>query len=126
MSSEPHINNSDIASAIERGIVKQTDLITSLSLALIGGLLILMLQFKMHNAVHIDKAVEFENFPLFVFSLICAGLAILTGFLVSGMLIEIAPIFLRHEFKIDKFSKQNIDIAPINHLRYLSIFQVLV
>ena len=124
-----------IAAIIERGIIGQTDLITSLSLAVIGGLLALMVQVKIHNAGHPAGAAVFEGFHWFVASLVLAGLAIMTGFLVYGMMIEMGPLIITHDFERARFSEQNIQYVPpskteakavpIGTLRALSIGQVV-
>lgn len=121
------MDNAVIATAIERGIAGQSELVTSLSLALIGGLLFFMLQLKMHNVDNPTSRVAMHRFWCFVVSLSLAGLAILSGFFVSGMLIEVAPIFFSHEFISSvKFSDQDIKGAPIAWLRCLSISQAFL
>ena len=93
------MDDADIASAIEKGITKQAQLITSLSLAVIGGLLVLMLQIKTHNASNPQDMIEFRYACFFWLSLGGSGVAILVGFLIFGLLIETAPIFYRLKFK---------------------------
>lgn len=124
-----------IAAIIERGIIGQTELITSLSLAVIGGLLALMIQVKIHNASHPASTAVFEGLHWFVASLVLAGLAIITGFLVYGMMIEMGPLIITHDFERARFSDQNIqyvppskteaEAVPIGGLRALSIGQVV-
>ena len=129
-------NDQAIAASIERGIIGQTDLITSLSLAVIGGLLALMVQVKIHNASHPTNAAVFEGFRWFVISLGLAGLAILTGFLIYGMMIEMGPLIITHDFDRAAFSEQKIEYVPPNKkkpeevpigaLRWLSITQAML
>lgn len=124
-----------IAAIIERGIIGQTDLITSLSLAVIGGLLALMVQVKIHNASHPASTAVFEGFHWFVASLVLAGFAIMSGFLVYGMMIEMGPLIITHDFERARFSDQSIqyvppskteaEAVPIGALRVLSIGQAV-
>ena len=127
-------NGQAIGAAIERGIIGQTGLVTSLSLAVIGGLLALMIQVKIHNSgKHSTKEITFDGFQWFVSSLILAGLAIISGFFIYGMMIQMAPLIFTHEFDRVKFSDQTIDYilpdskelhrVPIGALRWLSITQ---
>ena len=119
------MNDVDIANAIERGIVSQQQLITSLSLALIGGLLALRLQFEKYFANTLKNRVL--NDILLLVSIGLASGAIVIGFLISGRLIEIAPLFFNFEFdSCKRFSKQIIPWEPTPSLLSLSQMQIVV
>ena len=120
------MDDTSIADAVERGLFRQMQLITSLSVAIIGGLFLFFLQIKLHNAQAVfskTSTIVVEGAWLFYFSLGFSGLAILCGFLVSGMLIEVGPILFQHKFDRQKFSSQALTQAPMRQLRYLSIAQ---
>ena len=118
------MNDADIANAIERGIISQQQLITTLSLALIGGLLALRLQFKKYFTNTLKDRVF--NDRLLLVSIVLAGIAIFFGFLISGRLIQIAPLFFNYEFNTSmKFSDQNIPWEPVPSLLLLSWIQIL-
>ena len=117
--------NAEIASAIGRGILNQADLITSLSLALIGGLLFgLCFKPRCTTRSNPENTIKFECFPLLVIALFLAGLAIFFGYSISGFLIQVTPALFNHDFDTTKrFSEQIIGDAPISLVRYLSIAQ---
>ena len=119
--------DTDIASAIARGITSQSELITSLSLAAIGGLLVLILQFRMHNAANPDKLIEMRWFPLFCVALACLGISICVGYVLSGMLVQMAPQIFSHVFDATKnFTEQDFGPAPVVLLRLFSLLQFLI
>ena len=116
-----------VATAIIDGIIGQADLITSLSLVVMSGLLALMIQWKFHNAAHPDpkKTFALNAFYFYVTALLLAGAAIILGFIIAGMMIEMTPILFVHEFTTEKFSKQDIKCAPLKALRCMAIAQVV-
>lgn len=119
--------DSEIASAVERGITSQSELITSLSLAVIGGLLVLLLQFRMHNAANPENPVEMHWFPLYCVALTFSGLSIVFGYFLSGMLVQMAPQMFSHAFDATrKFSEQDFGPAPVGRLQVVSLLQFLV
>lgn len=119
--------NTDIAAAVERGVSGQSDLITSLSLAVIGGLLVLLLQVRVHNASNPSQQIEIKRFPFLATSLICAGTAIALGYVISGMLVQMAPQIFSHTFDLNQsFSSQDFGPAPTGWLQIVSISQFLV
>ena len=119
--------NPEIAAAIERGITSQSELITSLSLAVIGGLLAFFLQVRIHNASNSKNQIQLRYFACFVVALACAGISIALGYVVAGMLIQIAPQLFSHSFDLAaRFSAQNFGVAPTGFLQIVSLCQFLV
>ena len=117
----------EVASAIERGITSQSELITSLSLAVIGGLLVFFLQVRIHNATNPNNQIQLRRFAFFIIALFSAGAAIALGYVVAGMLIQMAPQLFSHSFDVTKpFSSQDFGPAPINWLQIVSMIQFLI
>ena len=102
--------------AIERGIVRQAQLIASLWLAVIGGLLALLLQVqvKFHNVTYPTATIELQHILLLWVAVGAGGIAILIGFLLFGLLIEIAPIFYKLRFKEKAFTRHELRKIPKN------------
>ena len=119
------MEDANIASAIERGIVRQAQLIASLSLAVIGGLLVLLLQVKFHNVTFPKATIELQYVLLLWLSVGASGIAILIGFLLFGLLIEIAPILYKLHFKEKAFMRHELRNVPKNLLRVLSGLQAI-
>lgn len=121
------MTGSEIASAIEHGVTSQSELITTLSLAVIGGLLVVLLQTRLHNATNPNNQIQLRYFALFVLAIIPAGLAIALGYAVSGMLVQVAPQLFSHSFDTTKPSfSQDFGPAPIGLLQLLSLIQFVV
>lgn len=117
--------NAEIASSIERGIFSQTELITSLALAIIAGLLAFVLRLRLHNESNRDNAIRLHWSPLLFASLLFAGLAIAAGFIVTGRLVEMAPVLYSHNFDPESsFSGQNILSHVCPSLNTLSRIQI--
>lgn len=116
-----------IASAVERGITSQSELITSMSLAVIAGLVALLLQLRIHNTSHPDKKIDTAWTPLFYLSLAFCALSICIGYIISGALVQMAPQLFSHKFqKGAKFSDQAIGEAPIGMVQFFSAAQFIV
>jgi hypothetical protein len=121
------MESGDIAAAVERGITSQAELITSLSLAVIGGLLAYLLQVRIHNATHPSNLIDLRRFNYFVLALVGAGIAIALGYVVAGILIQISPQLFSHTFDVAKsFSAQEFSPAPTGLLQLISLVQFLV
>jgi hypothetical protein len=117
---------SEIASAVESGITSQSQLITTLSLAVIAGLVGVLWQSRLHNATH-PRPIHLRCFPFFILAVTCAGIAIALNYVVAGMLIEMAPQLFSHAFDATKsFSTQDFSPAPISRLRLVSLIQFFV
>jgi hypothetical protein len=117
---------SEIATAVQTGITSQSQLITTLSLAVIVGLLGVLWQSRLHNATH-PHPIHLRSFKFFIFAVICAGIAIALNYVIAGMLIEMAPQLFSHTFDATKsFSTQDFGSAPISQLRYASLIQFSV
>lgn len=114
----------EIASAIERGVTGQSDLITSLSLAVIGGLLAVLLRVRIHNVSNPSKEIELKWLSAFWVALGLAGVSILISLFLSGMLVQMAPALFSHTFDAGKkFTEQEIQSVPVAQLRALSLTQ---
>ena len=90
--------NVAIAASIERGVLSQTELLSSLSVAVIGALLAFWLHTQLHNATQSSRNVRFLLFPWFWLSIGMAALTIFFGYIVSGRLVSAAPIYFAHDY----------------------------
>jgi hypothetical protein len=114
----------EIAAAAERGISSQSALITSLSIAVIGGLLAFLIQIKMHNAGNPEKKVTLNSYGVYYTALALAGLSIAIGYILTGMLIEMSPQIFSHTYEnAMSFSDQKFGDVPVWALNWLSITQ---
>lgn len=120
--------NDVVASAIEHGILGQSELITSFSFAIIAGVLALFTQVYVINSPSTNRRKPTRcHWFAFYISLLLAGLSIFSGYCVSGVFVEMAPQIFSHAFDPQlKFSDQNLPDAPILLLRWLSILQLLL
>lgn len=118
----------EVAVAIERGIASQSALLTTLSLAVIGGLFALLLQIRIHNASHSEtQQIAFRQFWAFWVSIVLAGLAIGCGYLISGIFVQFGPTFFAHEFDPQlTFSSQMFAKSQISMLRVFALAQFVV
>lgn len=91
--------NVAIAAAIERGITSQSELLISLSLAIIGGLLALRLQLLLHNANQPATLLRVLPGRWFIPVLLLPALTILLGFSISGKLLTLSPTLYGVDFR---------------------------
>lgn len=104
-----------VADSIHRTIVGEAELITSLSVAIIGGLLALLMQIQHLKASHPDQAITLLGLPWFVAGLSLAAVSVAAGLAVTGMMIQGAPALFYHEFDASlRFSEQSIKNAPFD------------
>lgn len=116
---------SDIASAIEGGIASQSDLVTSLSLAFIGGLLFLFQQARFPPGGTRKRTMQ--AMWTFWVALVCAGAAIVAGYVLSGILLSMAPPLYGHSFDTAKsFFSQDFGSVPVWLLWLTSLIQFIV
>ena len=91
--------NVAVASAIERGIISQSELLSSLSVAVIGGLVALRLQLLLHNASRPKGVFAILRVRWYIAVVALATLTILIGFLISGRLLVISPALYNLQFE---------------------------
>lgn len=114
----------EIASAIEGGITSQSELITSLSLAIIGGLLALLQQQRFPKPDDQGQTITIRGMLVFWIALGGAGAAIMLGYVLSGVLVQMAPALFNHNFDPAKsFLSQNFGAIPIWILPVISTAQ---
>lgn len=105
--------NVEIAAAMERAVSSQSELITSLSLLVIGGLLTLMLQYEMH-----------KWFIVMLASVVCMAASIALGYMISGNIIQVAPQLYGHQFTLDvRFWDQEFHNNKVSQIETLSLWQ---
>ena len=118
-------NSSDIAQAIEHGIAGQSDLLTTLAVAVIAGLLALLYQTRVLNAgLDADSRVALRRMSAFWVAIVLAGVVVFFGYAITGFLIQYAPFLHGHSFDPSKsFLKQNFETDGIERLRLFSFLQ---
>jgi len=119
-------NSGDIAQAIERGISGQSDLLTTLAVAIIAGLLALLYQVRALNAgLNEDKRIELRCMFFFWLTVVAAGAAVGFGYGISGYLVQYAPALHAHSFETSKaFVKQPFTSDKLFSLQVFSQWQV--
>lgn len=106
-----------IADAVHRTIVGETELLVSLSVAVIGGVIALIYRRS-------PRRIEWYVWCVFFASLLFASVSVVVGFIVFGMTIEMAPAFFDAKFKPDKpFSQNDFGNAPLGRLQCFSLIQ---
>jgi len=120
-------NSSDIAQAIERGIAGQSDLLTTLAVAIIAGLLAVLYQTRVLNAgLASENRIALRHMLAFWAAIVFAGLVVFFGYGVTGYLIQYAPALHSHGFDPSKpFVNQVFESDNIQRLRSFSQFQAL-
>jgi len=114
-----------IASAAERNITSQSELLATLSFALIAGLLAAILQVRISNAGSGEDKITLRCFFMAWCAMGFAAFSILLSYFVSGAIVEMTPQLFVHTFDTQKsFSNQNFGIAPFERLRFLSMLQL--
>ena len=112
--------NSAIADAVHRTLVGETELLVSLSVAVIGGLVALIYR---RNERHSPWYVWCG----WALSLILASCSVVIGFIILGMTIEMAPAFFHASFEANKpFSRHDFGKVPFSRLQCLMLLQQIV
>ena len=118
--------NVAIAAAIERGITSQSELLISLSLAIIGGLLALRLQLLLHNANQPATLLRVLPGRWFIPVLLLPALTILLGFSISGKLLTLSPTLYGVDFgQVTEFKSQLLNEKDQPTLLLLARAQVV-
>ena len=118
--------NLEIAAAAERSIVSQAELVSTLSLAVIGGMLAVLIQVRTHNSSDDTKEIFLKHIWLMWGSTTLAVISIALSYVVSGMLVQMSPQIFSVEFDYTKrFSRQDFGSAPMSWLRTISGLQFL-
>ena len=116
----------EIATAAVRSIVNQAELVSVLSLVVIGGVLALFIQMRTHISIGGNDEIHPRNIWLMWISIILATLSATLSYAVSGMLAEMSPQIFSVEFDVSKgFSHQDFGPAPMSQLQIISGIQFL-
>jgi hypothetical protein len=114
----------DTPAAVSQGISSQSELVTTLSFATIGGLFAFLFQIWIHNASSGNTRIDFRSYWSFWTAVGLAGLSILFGYLISGMLIKYAPTLYAHAFDASKtFLDQEFSVPQVLQVRYYALIQ---
>ena len=112
--------NAEIALAAERSISGQNELLTTLSIAVIGGVLAILAQINLQNSETSRAIILRYNFLMWL-SILAAMVTIGLSYIISGMLVEMSPQIFSTEFDVTRpFSAQNFGVAPIKILQKIS------
>ena len=116
--------NLEIAAAAERNIVSQAELLATLSLAVIGGILAVLVQARVHNSSDGIEGIHFKHIWLMWITMALAALSVALSYVVSGMLVQMSPQIFSVEFDASKrFSRQDFGGAPMSGLLAISGLQ---
>ena len=118
-------NSGEIAQAIERGIAGQSDLLTTLAVAVIAGLLALLYQTRVLNAgLNANNRVALRQMRAFWVAVVLAGFVVFFGYAITGYLIQYAPLLHGHGFDASKsFLRQDFETDDIERLQLFSKMQ---
>ena len=111
----------EVAAAIREGIVDQANYLGTLAMAIFGGMVALLLQFKLICA----NAPPVFWLPAFWVAIVFAVPTIALVFVITGMMIELTPVL--HAFPFDmtrEFANQKFDNTKILTLRWFSRIQL--
>ena len=115
------IEAKDIAAAAERSISGQAELLTTLALAIIGGLLALLVKIKAHNAGPNNDPINIQHKWMMWSSLFFAAVTVGMTLFIQGTLVEISPQMFTLSVDVSKsFSDQDFGAAPYGQLKSLS------
>ena len=118
--------NLEIAAAAERNIVSQAELVSTLSLAVIGGVLAVLVRARTHNFSGGNEEIHLKHIWLMWSSMALAALSVALSYVVSGMLVQMSPQIFSVEFDVSKgFSHQDFGRAPMSLLQTISGLQFL-
>ncbi|MFN3225407.1 MAG: hypothetical protein ACE360_04055 [Hyphomicrobiales bacterium] len=116
--------STDIAAAAERSITSQGELLTTLSLAVIGGLLAVILRVRIHNSSNPASVIDLRCVWVMWIAMGLAAVSIGLSYLVSGMLVQMSPQIFSAVFDSTKaFSSQDFGNAPVSTMMTLSFAQ---
>ena len=117
--------SSDVAQAVERGIAGQSDLLTTLAIATIAGLLAVLYQTRVLNAgLQPQNRVELRHMVAFWVAIVLSGAVVFFGYAITGYLIQYAPTLHAHEFDpVKSFVKQTFVSDKIHRLQEFSKYQ---
>ena len=114
---------SEIAAAIGQGIVDQANYLGALATAIFGGMVAVRLQFKLSDVASLQTHWSCLFWIATVFLAITIGLV----FVISGAMIELAPVFYSFPFEAKlQFSEHDFEGTGIGRLKAYSRIQVLV
>ena len=115
--------NGEIALAAERSISGQNELLTTLSIAVIGGVLAILVQIHLQVSDNV-RTIKLRFRFLMWLSIFLAMVTIALSYIVSGMLVEMSPQIFSTDYDITRpFSSQNFGVAPMKTLQKISTVQ---
>ena len=116
----------EIAAAVERGIIGQSNFLGGLATAIMGGIIAIRLQIRLTGGAHMRVRWVCAFWIAMVFGMISIALV----FVISGMMIELAPVLFSFRFDTSKelssqeFGEMRITIVRVYTMAQLATFVV--
>ena len=93
---------SEVGEGIVAAITSQVDLLTTLAVAICGGIVALLVQIAFHNSDNEKQRVIFVWGPLLLAAFVAESLSILFGYLTYAAVTNAIPIVLQAQFEETK------------------------
>lgn len=116
------MDGKDIAPALIDALSSQSTILSSMGLAVLGGLLAFSMQIIFHNHGDSNRPIKVGKM---ISVWICAGCEVVTvilGYLISGAIVSALPILFSSTYAADRALTANA-IEPIGLIRDLSLAQ---
>ena len=116
------IEGTEVGSAVVEAITGQGDLLTTLSLAIIGGLFAFAVQIVLHNEGNELKRISLNAIWALM---LCAALqlgSIVAGYMLRGTLVAAIPMIFGSKFAVDSQLQDN-QIIGLDKARELAVYQ---
>jgi hypothetical protein len=116
------MSNDSIAQSVIQQMASQIELLISLSLAICGGLIVLVVQVILHNQDGSKDKISMRYFRLWFVSFMLEGLSICFGTLSRSALTAVTPIIFHLDFaQIDNWTR--VDFPGNSPLKIAALLQ---
>jgi hypothetical protein len=116
------ISGSDIGDALIGSLGGQSDLLSSLSLATIGGLLAFAIQVMLHNASTPDKPIGLQWLWTWWGCIILEFGSISSSYLLKGSIVAAIPTIFGTNFIIGQPIQEN-KVPALDNIQFLALIQ---
>jgi hypothetical protein len=115
--------NDKIAEEIIKSMGSQMDLIFTLSVALCGGIIALLVQIAIHNRSKTAAPLNLRGYWLLVFTFLFAGVSIISGYLARGSITSSIPEIYQLDFSnIKSWGSASFEASSTIKILFLSQF----
>jgi hypothetical protein len=112
----------DIAPALIEALSSQSTILSSMGLAVLGGLLAFSMQIIFHNHTESSRPIRVGKMISVWICASCEVAAVFLGYFISGAIVSALPILFNSTYAPDKALHENA-IERLDVIRYLSLTQ---